>query len=138
MSRKPENVFIASIHRHLPVDLYSMKTHNPYISGPADVWYSGRKADLWVEYKFIVMPKHDGTVIDLTGGKSPAITDIQQDWLIARHNEGRSVGVIVGCKEGGVWFPGLTWQKPLSTSVFRSRLVTRPKLAEIICGFVYA
>ena len=33
----PENTFIASIHRQLPVDLYHMKTHNEYISGPTDV-----------------------------------------------------------------------------------------------------
>jgi len=128
----PENTFISSVHRHLPADLYRMKNHNQYNGGIPDVWYSGCRADLWIEYKFITVPKRSNTVIDLVGGKNPAISALQKHWLTERHLEGRSVGVIVGSKEGGVWFPHISWDTTMTAQNFRSRLVTRKDLADYI------
>lgn len=131
MSKGPENTFIGSVHKHLPTGLYHMKNHNQYVGGIADVWYSGVR-DLWVEYKFIVVPKRPDTVIDLITGKNPAISYLQQEWLRSRHEEGRSVGVIVGSKDGGVWFPGLTWDATYPAKKFLSLLQTRKDLAGTI------
>lgn len=131
MSQGPENTFIGSVHKHLPAGLYHMKNHNQYNGGIADVWYSGVR-DLWVEYKFIVVPKRPDTVIDLLTGKNPAISCLQQEWLRSRHGEGRSVGVIVGSKDGGVWFPGLTWDATYPAKKFLSLLQTRKDLAGTI------
>lgn len=131
MSKGPENTFIGSVHKHLPAGLYHMKNHNAYNGGIADVWYSG-VSDLWVEYKFIVVPKRPDTVIDLLTGKNPAISYLQQEWLRSRCGEGRSVGVIVGSKNGGVWFPGLAWAQPFSTKDFLQQLSTRKDLAGVI------
>lgn len=135
MSRKPENVFIDSVHRYLPVELYRVKMHNEYHAGIADVWYDS-KSDMWVEYKFLVLPVRDTTVIDLTGGKNPPLTPLQQEWLTARHHNGRKVGVIVGSKDGGVWFPGTTWKQPLTAGEFRLRLISRKELALLIVDCV--
>jgi hypothetical protein len=132
MAQGPENTFIGSVHRHLPVDLYHMKNHNEYNGGIADVWYSGTKADLWAEYKFIAVPKRDATVIDLVNGKNPAISYLQQDWLGRRHDEGRQVGVIVGSKDGGVWFPGISWACTYDAHFFRSNLLPRKDLARLL------
>lgn len=131
MSKGPENTFIGSVHKHLPTKLYHMKNHNAYNGGIADVWYSGDR-DLWVEYKFIVVPKRPDTVIDLITGKNPAISYLQQEWLRSRHEEGRSVGVLVGSKDGGVWFPGLAWDRTYTADEFRKRLQSRKELAEAI------
>ena len=131
MSQGPENTFIGSVHKHLPAGIYRMKNHNQYNGGIADVWYSGVR-DLWVEYKFIVVPKRPDTVIDLITGKNPAISYLQQEWLRSRHAEGRSVGVIVGSKDGGVWFPGLTWDATYPAKKFLSLLQTRKDLAGTI------
>ncbi|PTT35457.1 hypothetical protein DBR23_23415 [Acidovorax sp. HMWF018] len=108
-----------------------MKNHNQYNGGIADVWYSGVR-DLWVEYKFIVVPKRPDTVIDLLTGKAPAISYLQQEWLRSRHGEGRSVGVVVGSKDGGVWFPGLAWDQPLTAADFLKKLQSRKELADVI------
>lgn len=131
MSQGPENTFIGAVHRHLPHDLYRMKNHNQYNGGIADVWYSGAR-DLWVEYKFITVPKRPDTVIDLLGGKNPSISYLQQEWLRARHAEGRQVGVIVGSKDGGVWFPGTEWDCAYSAHFFRCQLLDRKELAQLI------
>ena len=111
-----------------------MKNHNVFNGGIADVWYSGAQADLWIEYKYIAVPKRGTTLIDITGGNKPVMSALQQQWLTARHAEGRRVGVLVGCKEGGVWFPGVTWDQPLSAADFAARTQTRSDLAALICA----
>ena len=113
-----------------------MKNHNQYNGGIADVWYSGIRADMWIEYKFVVVPKRDTTLIDLTAGKHPALSHLQQDWLKRRHAEGRHVGVLVGAKEGGVWFPGVTWSTAQSALQFRLAMRARAQLADTISRFV--
>ncbi len=134
MARGPENTFIGSVHKHLPMELYRMKNHNEYNGGIADCWYSGKR-DLWIEYKFIVVPKRDTTVIDLVGGKDPILSHLQQEWLRQRHMEGRNVWVIVGCKEGGVLYRNLGWEPSASAGNFRSWIQTRKDLASEIANF---
>ena len=122
----PENTFIQSIHRHLPAELYRMKNHNQYNGGIPDCWYSGPAGDLWIEYKFNVLPKRADTLV------VPGLSELQKNWITSRHIEGRKVGVIVGCKEGGVWFPGTTWSKPIIAERFHSMVVSRTTLADTI------
>ena len=134
----PENTFIASVHRHLPKTLYRMKNHNQYNGGIADVWYSG-KLDLWVEYKFIKVPKRDETTIDLIHGTlktGPDISALQQEWLKSRHAEGRRVGVVVGSEKGGVWYPGITWDRIATAKEFRASILARADLAALILSSV--
>ena len=122
----PENTFIASIHRLLPALVYRIKNNNVYHAGQADCWYSGSKADLWAEFKFITIPVRDATVIEF--GLSP----LQKEWLASRHDEGRNVGVVVGCKTGGIWLPGTAWDISCTAAQFRRHLKTRAELARII------
>ncbi len=131
MAAKPESTFIASVHKHLPPTLYRVKNNNEYTAGIADVWYSGVR-DLWIEYKFIAVPKRPETRIDLLTGKNPAISYLQQEWLRSRHGEGRSVGVIVGSKDGGIWLPGVAWEQPFTAKDFLAHLRTRKDLADTI------
>lgn len=124
MSSKPETTFYTSVHKHLPTELYRMKTHNPFVGGVPDVWYSGPRGDMWVEYKFIVLPKRDDTLIKI------GLSELQKDWITGRNEEGRCCRIIIGCKEGGVMLED--WAKDISTRTFKSLLVSRKKLAESI------
>jgi hypothetical protein len=126
MSRKPETTFIGSVHKHLPVELYHMKNNNAYTGGIPDVWYSGNKADLWVEYKFIEIPKRETTLI------KPDFSTLQLEWLYNRKREGRNVAAIVGCKEGGVIIRTVNWGEPFVPSQFVKELMTRGELARWI------
>lgn len=108
-----------------------MKNHNMFNSGIADVWYSSNN-DYWVEYKFISIPVRPNTMISLTEGAKPELTVLQQQWLSNRHAEGRNVGVVVGCKEGGVWYPGLSWKEAVTAAEFRDRLRSRKDVASLI------
>ena len=123
---KPETVFIESVHRHLPVGSpYRMKNHNEYVGGVFDCWYSGSKTDLWIEYKFIVLPKRDDTMI------VPNLSALQLQWGNGRRDEGRNVAIVVGCKEGGVWLRHDQWAG-CTTKEFRAMMVTRRNLADLI------
>ena len=137
----PENTFIRGVHAHLPPmsQLYRMKNHNQFNGGIADDWYSGSVADLWIEYKFILVPKRDATMIDISHSATkagPDLSYLQQDWLRGRHREGRSVGVCIGCRAGAVWFPGISWETPLSAEAYKARLVDRKTFAAQIVSMV--
>lgn len=96
--------------------------NNPYSSGTADVWYSGNKADLWVEYKYL--PKVPVRALIL-----PDLSPLQVEWLEGRYKEGRNVAVIVGCPQGGVLYQDLSWTKELTPEEFLSKLLTKQDLA---------
>lgn len=134
MAAKPETTFYESVHRHLPLPslLHREKMSNPYRGGTADHWYDGPKADLWIEWKFIVIPKRDGTVISLVNGKQPILSTLQQDWLRERVANGRRVAVVVGSKTGGVWFGNTSWGLPFTAGEFRSLIKSRAALADQI------
>ena len=137
MSSGPENRFIQSIHRLLGAGVYRLKNHNPYASGIPDCWYSGNAGDLWVEYKFMTIPKRSSTIVDFCGGKDPMISALQKKWLRDRYNEGRSVGVIIGTPEGGVWLPGISWEVPLQASERFSTILDKSCIAAVITDMVY-
>lgn len=136
MSSGPENRFIQSLHRLLPPRVYRMKNHNPYNSGIPDCWYSGDAGDLWVEYKFMQLPKRASSVVDLTAGKTPLLSSLQQQWLRTRHNEGRAVGVIIGTLQGGLWLPGIAWEKPLSSAECSAAMLGKSALASLLADYV--
>lgn len=126
---KPENSFISGVHKY--VQAYAMKNHNEYVGGVADCWYSGHVRDLWVEYKFIVVPKRDSTMI------VPELSPLQLQWLTERRSEGRHMWVVIGCKEGGVMMcRPPEWKTGVNAATFRERVVTRAQLANAIDTFV--
>lgn len=135
MSSKPETTFYTGVHKYLPAGLHREKMHNSYRGGTADFWFSGQLHDLWVEYKFIVVPKRGDTVIDLVGGKNPSISALQQKWLFDRHVEGRNIWVVVGHKGGGVIMPGDSWDATWTTERFLAETLSRQDLAQNIYGF---
>lgn len=132
MAQKPENRFRDAIHKYLPHAIPGLfhheKMNNPFFSGTADDWYSGRGGDLWVEYKYIELArKRDTTTIRLA---SDLLSARQLLWLNGRHDEGRNVHVVVGCEAGGVVFSGKTWNEDLTVAGFkRLPLLTRKELA---------
>lgn len=113
-----------------------MKNHNPYTAGVADCWYSGDAGDLWVEYKFLSLPKRSSTIVNLYGTDKSLLSTLQEEWLRGRHREGRNVGVIIGTPDGGLWLPGVTWEKPLSSAECASRLLPKTRVAEVITDAV--
>lgn len=136
MARGPEAALINGVHKHLPNvdDFHREKMANPYRGGTADCWYSNDR-DLWVEWKFIDLPVRDDTIIDLTAGKEPELSHLQQQWITRRQAEGRNVWVIVGCKGGGVVMRDRQWARAWRTDDFRFEIQSRGDIAQAIVDF---
>jgi len=109
MAVKPENQFIAKVHKHLPASVYREKTANPFRGGTPDVYYEGQTDTLFVEYKFAPQLT---PIIELSNTrKQPHLTKLQQLWIRRAVQNGRAVSVILGTPEGGVVFDGDTWNQ---------------------------
>jgi hypothetical protein len=53
--------------------------------------------------------------------------------LGGRYEEGRKVFVVVGCKEGGVWFEDREWEYDITAEAFRTVVENRKQIAQRIC-----
>jgi hypothetical protein len=124
---KPETRFYTAVHKRLPREVHREKMHNIYRGGTPDVWYSGPKADLWVEYKWLAaLPK-----------KAPVraeklLCPRQIQWLDGRYEEGRNIVVILGTPEGAWVYEDLAWLEPLLPSIVRERGLTKQNVADYI------
>ena len=127
MAIKPENTFISGVHKHIPRHIHREKMNNPYSSGTADVWYSGKGGDLWVEYKWIPRIPQRGVV-----APQKLLSALQMKWLNDRYNEGRNVNVIIGCPAGGVLLLDRLWECDLTAAGFTSLIRSRHDLADWI------
>jgi hypothetical protein len=123
MATKPESTFYRGVHRLFKrIVPYFEKMSNPFVSGTADVWYSGDRGDLWIEYKFIPRIPRNAEIL-------PDLTPRQIRWLNGRHDEGRNIAVVVGCPEGCVMYRNKEWLVPLSGAEFKERLISKNELA---------
>lgn len=119
MASKPESNFRLKVEKKLPPTLHREKNANPFRGGTADCWYSGDKADLWVEYKFLPRVPQRGSVTCERLGLSP----LQLQWLRGRYTEGRNVAVVVGTPAGGVIMCDLAWEKTHTVEGFQKKIV---------------
>lgn len=127
---KPENRFIGSVHRRLP-RTYAEKMNNPWRAGTADVWYSGDRGDLWIEYKFIERIPRSAEIL-------PDLTPRQKRWLNNRFDEGRNVAVVLGTPTGGVIYRNKEWMRPLDHVTLAGLIVPRDEIARWIFSQVGA
>lgn len=101
-----EHSYIRSIHRTLPTSVHSWKIAAKFHRGIPDAWYSGDRADCWIEYKYLKKtPKRKFT---------PALNANQKKWLRDRHAEGRNVAVIVGTPDGAALLLDRSWEEAVT------------------------
>lgn len=133
MSSKPENTWIAGLHKHLDTAVYHEKMANPWRGGTPDVWYSGDAADIWIEYKYVAkLPPRANLV--------PALSELQLEWLTKRHAQGRPVSVVVGvglgrAAQGIIFSAPSSWRKGFSPSECAAALLPRAEIARLIISY---
>lgn len=119
---KPERRFRQSVTKHLK-DLYVWSINDSWHAGVPDHYYSGKGGDLWAEYKYFPT---DRSTFDLTQPeKTPKLSRLQQVWLNNRHDEGRTVRVIVGMPSGGVILMNKEWMEAVKVY----NIMTRQEIA---------
>ena len=124
-----EHTFIRSLHTRLKnhhPNVYTWKINDQYQGGVADAYYSD-KSDMWVEYKYLPsLPKRPKTLIRVD------LSALQQDWLRARHAQGRNVAVVVGSPVGSIILPGISWDKDITAADFNSSMVDKKAVVSYI------
>ena len=132
MSTKPENTFIASVHRKFGISKpYFEKTNNPWRSGTPDVYYSGLLGSMWIEFKFLPrIPRSKEILLDLTPR--------QRFWLNNRFAEGRNVAVVLGTPDGGVILKSGEWNRSFTSVELSSLVQDRGSIAAWIMSQVGA
>jgi hypothetical protein len=142
MSRKPENKFMDAVHKQLPDDaIYKMKITPVFTSGEFDTFYEGHARDLFVEYKFLELPKRYETMIYFDKMLSPN----QLKWGNRRVERTAASDRVpphlaIGCREKGRYF-GLFLQytpdmTPINTKTFRDNLLSAKEIADRILSLV--
>lgn len=110
-----ENTFWQSLRKKLVPRVYALKLNLRFVAGIPDAWLSGNLEDLWIELKYMqVLPP---VIVPET-----LLSVLQQEWLKARHAEGRNVGVVIGSSDGHLYFPSLSW---LGVSISRGDWILR-------------
>ena len=122
LTLKPERRFRQSVTKYLK-SIYVWSINDSWHAGVPDHYYSGPKADMWIEYKYFPT---DRTKFDLTRPeKHPKLSRLQQHWLNTRYDEGREVWVVVGMPSGGMILFDKAWMEP----VIVEHLYTRKEIA---------
>ena len=85
-----EHGFIKAVHRHLSPEVYRWKIHDTYTGGVPDAFYLGPAGSLWVEYKYVKLPKRPDTIVTFGTSK------LQTIWLTRAQECGQLAALIVG------------------------------------------
>lgn len=127
-----ETRHFSALRKELAGRIYYWKTHDSFTGGIPDAYMSGPARDLWCEGKrYAKLPP----VVDLT--KTDVTSVLQQDWLKARHAEGRNVSMLVFTdKQGCLLLYGLEWMKPIPRDEFLARAKTRKAIADELVAYV--
>lgn len=91
-----EHGFIKAVHRHLSPEVYRWKIHDTYTGGVPDALYLGPAGSLWVEYKYVKLPKRATTYIPF------GLSILQALWLTRAINWKQSAIVVVGFEKSAI------------------------------------
>lgn len=130
---KPENKFIARVHKHLPKEIFHEKTNNPWVAGILDVHYE-YMVDMFVEYKWLPKRKEIITLVD--PGKKPHVSYHQGESITRREEFGLPVALILGVPGGGIIFEGDSYPKE-EFSIAGVELLTDQEIANWIACMLY-
>lgn len=111
-----EHGFIKAVHRHLSPEVYRWKIHDTYTGGVPDAFYCGPAGSLWVEYKYIKLPKRKTTMVTF------GLSKLQQIWLTRVGLYGQTTLLVVGWAQSAQVFYGPN----IKTTSTQDELVQNP------------
>ena len=120
---KTEHHFWRGLKTKIAQRVYAYKVNDRLTAGIPDVWFSGDARDMWAELKY---EKRLPPTID----PRKYLSALQQNWLRARHRQGRRVAAVIGSPAGHVVFPGVAWETPVSRDDFVAQALTTQELAD--------
>jgi hypothetical protein len=110
---KPETGFYRRVNAGIPKVVHRQKITSLFGNGTPDFWYSGYKADAWVEYKWVASLSRNGV------DPLKLLSALQVHWINCRYAEGRLVLVVIGSPEGCVILDSGKWNHRVAKEEFR-------------------
>lgn len=107
-----EHGFVKSVHRQLSPDIFVWKINDTYAGGVPDAFYAGPARCLFVEYKYVKLPKRSNTLVKTT------LSEQQKLWINRMHNLSHAVAVVIGSDKGCVVLQDKAWNSPLTLASF--------------------
>ena len=127
-----EHSYVKAVHKALSPEVFKWKIHDTYAGGVPDAFYSGPKAFIWAEYKYIKKLPVQGTSI-LKNTVSP----LQKSWLNRAVDHGQRVMVIYGYEDKALVLENKEWNAAaLTKDQFIKKCISRKefiKRLETIC-----
>lgn len=127
-----EHGFVKAVHRHLCPDVYRWKIHDTYTGGVPDTFYCGPAGPLWVEYKYIKLPKRPTTPINL------GLSELQRAWLQRMLDWDQPAAVVVGFDKSATIITDLEDRACLVLADLKENAVTFKRVAAWIREITYA
>lgn len=125
-----EHGFIKAVHRHLPPEVYRWKIHDTYTGGVPDAFYMGPAGCLFVEYKYVKLPKRADTIVKFN------LSPLQTNWLTRAINWGQLVALIVGFDQSATIITRPTHFKGMIKHKLQEEAIPLPTIGEWITNHV--
>lgn len=129
MPAKPETGLYRRINAGIPKVVHRQKITSLFGNGTPDFWYSGFKADAWVEYKWVPNLSRNG--VDPLKLLSP----LQAHWINCRYAEGRLIFVIIGSPAGCAILDSGRWNHRVAKEEFR---YSPPEISALLLDYLHA
>jgi len=125
-----EHSFVKAVHRHLPKELIRWKIRDTFTGGVPDAYYCGPSSSLFVEYKFIKLPKRSSTIVKLN------LSALQLEFLGKLNSFHQPAAVIVGFISNNnnfsIFLSDAVWTKPLSVAYYSENKISVTNIAQRI------
>ena len=119
-----EHSFVKSVHRKLDKSVYVWKIADRYSGGVPDAMYAGPAGILFIEYKYIKLPKRPTTII------KTSLSPLQEQWIIQMQQWKHPTWLVIGAEKSCLILNKLT--KNISTAYYLQHRTDTKKLAQLI------
>lgn len=120
-----EHGFVRSVHRQLSPDIFVWKINDKYAGGVPDAFYAGPARCLFIEYKYVKLPKRDTTLV------KTSLSEQQKLWLDRMLGMDKQVALVIGSVLGSIIIDK-DWDRPISTGLFRQHAMSTKAVAQWI------
>lgn len=119
-----EHSFVKSVHRKLDKSVYVWKIADRYSGGVPDAMYAGPAGILFIEYKYIKLPKRLTTVI------KTSLSPLQEQWITQMQQWKHPTWLVIGANKSCLILNKLT--KNISTAYYLENHTDTHTLAQLI------
>ena len=114
-------------------DTYEWKINDNFTNGVPDLFLEGITRDLWVEIKYITLPKREKTIVrpyNLLSGN-------QKLWLDRRYARRQDAILLLGTDKGAVILTGGQWANEYSDGELALLATSRKTCAKKLYSFIH-